>query len=70
MIYLIPDNRITLTDESLTRNSKSRFKGFFMCDGPKIYKISEDRRTDDNGNTSMKRDVEGSVNNLPQASVR
>ena len=49
--------------ELLTRNSKSRFKGFFVCDGPKIYKVNEDRRTDDkDGHGNIRH--EGSLNNM------
>ena len=55
-------------DDALTKNSKSRFKGLFVCDGSKIYKINEDRRTDvkECPHGSIKRET--SLNNLPRAS--
>ena len=57
---------MTFNEEVLTRNSKSRFKGFFICDGPKIYKVNEDRRTDDkDGHGTIKR--EGSLNNMQRS---
>jgi hypothetical protein len=58
---------VTFNEELLTRNSKSRFKGLFICDGPKIIKVNEDRRTDDkDGHGTIKR--EGSLNNMQRSS--
>ena len=58
---------MTFNEEVLSRNSKSRFKGFFICDGPRIFKVNEDRRTDDkDGIGTVKR--EGSLNNMQRSS--
>ena len=53
LLYMDP-TKVMLTEEATEKLSRAHFKGYFICEGPKLIKVNEERSTDDDHNIANK----------------
>ena len=51
--YMDPQ-KVMLTEEATEKLSRTHFKGYFVCEGPKLIKVNDERSTGDEHNNANK----------------
>ena len=53
LAYMDPQ-KVMLSEEAAEKLSRAHFKGYFVCEGPRLIKVNDERSTGDDHNNPSK----------------